>query len=96
MAYATTDPLVLLTTASLATGKRIWWHQSADASTAADADGFITDGIARGLKVGDIVLHEDTGTNIITAHRVFASTTAPTTAVDLGNGTTFCSGTNSD
>ena len=96
MAYATSDPLVLLTTASLGSGKRIWWHQSADATTAADADGFITDGIARGLKVGDIVLHEDTATKIITAHRVFASTTAPTTAVDLGDGTTFCSGTNID
>ena len=96
MAYATSDPLVLMTPASLGTGKRIWWHRSADASSAADADGFITDGIARGLKVGDIVLHEDTGTNIITSHRVFASTTAPTTAVSLGDGTTFCSGTNSD
>lgn len=96
MAYATTDPLVLMTPASLGTGKRIWWHQSADDGAAADADGFITDGIARGLKVGDIVLHEDTATKIITSHRVFASTTAPTTAVDLGNGTTFCSGTNSD
>lgn len=96
MAYSTSDPLILLTTAALGVGPRIWYHESADATADADADGFITDGIARGLKAGDIVLHRDTGTNVITSHRVFASTTAPSTAVDLGSGTTFCSGTNSD
>lgn len=96
MAYAITDPLNLLTTASLSVGPQIWYHESADDGAAADADGFITDAIARGVRVGDIVLHRNTGTNIITAHRVFASTVAPTTAVDLGDGTTFCSGTNSD
>lgn len=96
MAYAVTDPLVCLTPAALAVGPRIWFHESADASTAADADGFITDAIDKGLKVGDIVLHRDTATNIITSHRVFASTVAPTTSVSLGDGTTFCSGTNSD
>lgn len=96
MAYSTSDPLILLTPAALGVGLRVWFHKSADAGTAADADGFITDAIARGLKVGDVVLHEDTGTNIITSHRVFASTTAPTTSVSLGDGTTFCSGTNSD
>ena len=96
MAYATTDPLILLTTAALAVGPQIWYHESADATTAADADGFITDGIARGIRVGDIVLHRDTATDVITSHRVFASTTSPGVAVDLGNGTTFCSGTNSD
>ena len=96
MAYSTSDPLNLLTDSSLAVGPRIWYHESADATADADADGFITDGIARGLKAGDIVLHRDTGTNVITSHRVFASTTAPSTVVDLGSGTTFCSGTNSD
>lgn len=96
MAYSVNDPLICLTTAALAVGPRMWYHESADDSAAADADGFITDGIAKGLNAGDILLHRDTGTNIITAHRVFASTVAPTTAVDLGNGTTFCSGTNGD
>lgn len=96
MAYSTSDPLILMTPAALGVGPRLWYHESADATADADADGFITDGIARGLKAGDVVWHRDTGTNVITSHRVFASTTAPTTAVDLGSGTVVCSGTNSD
>jgi len=98
MAYATTDPLILLTPASLATGPRVWYHESADALTAADADGFITDAIAKGLKVGDYVLHRDitSTTTDSSLHHVLASTSAPTTSVDLANGTVVSTGTNSD
>lgn len=98
MAYATTDPLILLTTAGIASGPRLWYHESADAITAADADNFITDAIAKGLKVGDYVLHRDitsTTTNS-SLHHVLASTAAPTTGVDLCNGTAVVTGTNSD
>jgi len=98
MAYATTDPLILLTIAGIASGPRVWYHESADALTAADADNFITDGVAKGLKVGDYVLHRDitSTTTDSSLHHVLASTSNPTTGVDLSNGTVVVTGTNSD
>jgi len=96
MAYATTDTLNLLTPASLGAGPRLWYHESADNTAAADADGFITDALARGINAGDLLWHKDTATNIVTSHYVLASTSAPTTAVDLSDGTVIGSGTNSD
>lgn len=96
MPYAITDPLNCLTTASLAVGPRIWYHESADTGAQAQVDGFITDGVAKGLSPGDLLYHKNTATNIVTSHLVFASTTAPTTAVDLGDATVAFSGTNSD
>lgn len=96
MAYAITDPLICLTTAALAVGPRIWYHESADTGAQAQVDGFITDGVEKGLKAGDLLYHKNTATDIVSLHLVFASTTAPTTAVDLSNATTAASGTNSD
>lgn len=75
---------------------RIWTHQSADAGAAVDTTGFITDGGDRGMRVGDILLHRNTSTNIVSSHRVMTvSATAPG-AVDLSDSTTVVSGTNSD
>jgi hypothetical protein len=96
MAYSVNDPLIMMTTAALAVGPRLWYHESADNGAAAQLDGFITNGVARGLNPGDIVWHKDTGTNIVTSHLVFASTSAPGVAVDLGNATVVVSGTNAD
>lgn len=81
---------------SSATVPRIWTHTSADTGATADTTGFITDGGDKGMRVGDIVLHTNTGTNITTTHRVMTvSSTAPG-AVDLSDATTLVSGTNSD
>ena len=96
MAYSVNDPLICLTPAALAVGPRLWFHASEDAGAAAQVDGFITDGVAKGLKPGDILLHRNTATNIVTSHGVLASTSAPGVAVDLTDATTFVSGTNSD
>jgi hypothetical protein len=80
----------------IATGSRKWTHTSADTGATVDTTGFITDGGNRGMKVGDLVEHTNTGTNIVTLHRVMAvSATAPG-AVDLSDTTTIASGTNSD
>jgi hypothetical protein len=96
MAYSVNDPLICMTSAALAVGPRLWYHESADNGAAAQLDGFITNGVERGLNPGDIVWHKDTGTNIVSSHLVLASTSAPGVAVDLTNATTVVSGTNSD
>lgn len=77
-------------------GIAVWYHQSADAGSVVDTTGFITDGGNLGMKVGDLFVHRDTGTNIITSYTVITvSATAPG-AVDLSDTTTTATGTNSD
>lgn len=97
MAYSTSDRLDLKSAGPIGgAGGREWFHESADAAAAVDTSGFITNGGDRGLRVGDYVDHRDTGTNITTRHRVVSvSATAPG-AVDLADGTTISSGTNTD
>lgn len=97
MAYATTDPLILLTPASLAVGPRFWYHESDDALAAANTSGFITDGGDKGLVVGDFVYHLDTtaATGDLSLHRVLTVGAAPG-AVDLTDGTVVAAGANAD
>jgi hypothetical protein len=97
MAYATTDPLICLTPASIAVGPRLWYHESADALAAVNTDGFITDGVAKGLKAGDYVLHRDITSNVTSSslhHVVSIDTDAGD--VDLSDGTVVVDGTDSD
>lgn len=98
MAYATTDPLICMTPGALAVGPRLWHHKSADAITAARVSGFITNGGARGLKVDDLVYHQDTtsAAGDVSLHRVISISSTYPYAADLSNGTVVSSGTNSD
>jgi len=95
MAYSTSQPPVLVSQGIV--GARTWYHESADATAAADADGFITNGVALGMKVGDIVLHRDTTstTTAITSHKVHAIS-SDGLAVNLSDGTVIGSATSSD
>ena len=92
----TASTLSLCSMAPLTGARQSWTHTSADATAAADASGFITDGGDRGMKVGDIVYHTNSATGIVTTHAVITvSATAPG-AVDLSDGTVIGSGTNTD
>lgn len=95
MAYDSTK-LSLVSKAPLTGGMQTWVHTSADTGAQAQVSGFITDGGNRGMKVGDLVIHTNTGTNIVSQHRVMTvSATAPG-AVDLSDSTTVASGTNTN
>jgi hypothetical protein len=96
MAYSTSAPPVLTTEGPLTGGGQVWYHSSADATAATDTAGFITNGGDLGMKVGDIVNHQDSGTGVVTTHRVITvSATAPG-AVDLSDGVVIGSATNTD
>lgn len=97
MAYTSAN-LVCLQASIGGIGPAIWTHYSADATTAADASGFISDGGKYGMKRNDIVFHTDisTPTAPVTTSHVVVSVNATTNAVDLSNGTVIGSGTNSD
>jgi hypothetical protein len=95
MAYDS-DELVLVSPAPLTGSGQTWKHRSTDAGAQVQVTGYITDGGARGMKVGDILLHTDTDTGLTTSHYVETVSSTYPGAVDLSDATTVVSGTNSD
>ena len=98
MAYATTDKLILLM-GGVAGAPNFYYHESADALAAANTSGFITDGGAKGLKVGDYVIHRDIttpATGDTSMHRVLTVSSTYPGAVDLTDGTVVAAGANAD
>lgn len=95
MAYSTSQPPSLTTEAPLGAAGQVWYHSSADATAAVDTSGFITNGGALGMRVGDLVNHQDSGTGVVTTHRV-VTVNATTGAVDLSDGVVIGSATNTD
>jgi hypothetical protein len=96
MAYSTSAPPILLFQAG--TGVKFWYHESADATAAADTSGFITNGGALGMSVNDVVYHKDSTTDAtaLTMHKVVTVSATYPGAVDLGDGTVVGSATNTD
>lgn len=96
MAYSTSAPPILIN--QPIAGVRMWYHTSADATAAADASGFITNGGSLGMKVNDVVFHKDSTTDAtaLTMHKVVTVSSTYPGAVDLSDGTVVGSATNSD
>lgn len=95
MAYSTSAPPVLITQAIA--GVKLFYHTSADATAAADASGFITNGQDLGMEVNDLVIHKDSTTDATAAtmHKVISLSTSDR-SVDLSDGTVIGSATDSD
>ena len=94
MAYSTSSPPRLIL--QVIAGPGMWLYTSNDASTVVDASGYITNGGNLGMKVNDLVQVIDADAKVITMHTVVTvSSTAPG-AVDLSDGTTVGTGTNTD
>ena len=91
MAYAITNPPNMLMQSM--GGPRVWIYSHAtDAAAAVDASGYFTDGYSLGMRDGDLIFTYEQDTKIWSTHTV----TVSGTTVDLANGTTVGSGTNSD
>lgn len=95
MAYVTKSPTLLVGSLT-GQGANIWYHTSADATAAFDADGFITDAKDLGMKIHDVVLHKDStsAATALTSHKVIAINTNG--SADLSDGTVVGSATDSD
>ncbi len=76
----------------------IWWYTHAsDVAATIDAADYISDASARGMVVGDLLIHVDTNTAttpLITTHVVMVVTAGG--AANLGLGTTVGSTTSGD
>ena len=90
MAYSTSSPPNLLVQAIA--GQRLWYYESGDAAATVDASGYFTNGYNLGMRDKDQIIVYDTGSSITTWHRVIVSGTT----VNLANGTTVGSATDSD
>lgn len=99
MTYSTSAPPVCQRVGGIGgQSPAIWYYTSTDGASTVDASGYITNGGALGMKIGDIVtvLDNDASPPVLTTHYVVTvSATAPG-AVDLTDGTSFVVGTNSD
>lgn len=94
MAYSTSTPPVCVAGSIGNQAITTWHHTSADAGAAVDTDGFVTNGVDLGLKVGDLFVHRDSGTDVITSHTV--KTLNANGSIDLTDTTTTASGTDTD
>jgi hypothetical protein len=92
MSYSTSNPPALLIQSI--GGPRVWTYKSTDAMATVDGSGYITNGYDLGMRANDTVIVTDTTNQIVSTHIVITAT-APNT-VDLGNGTTIGTATNSD
>lgn len=94
MAYSTSNPPLLQVQSVASTSGRRWLYVSADAANTVRANGYITNGGALGMKVGDIVEVRDTATPLTTDHLVLTVSSTFPGAVDLGDQTTVGLNTN--
>lgn len=95
--YSTSIPPQLLIAGIGGRGPNIWTYQSAtDSNATMDTSGYITNGGALGMKVGDIVLAYDVTNTIVKAHQVLSVSATYPGAVDLSDGTTIGASANAD
>lgn len=100
MAYATTNPPVLVRQGGIdGTVPAEWEYLSTDNAATVRVTGYITNGGALGMKVGDRVNSTDTDASpvIVTRHRVVTVSATYPGAVDLTDGgDVSITGTNTD
>jgi len=98
MAYDTSTPPQLLVPSLNDQSPAIWTYVSTDAGSDVDTlvtgNGYFSDGQDLGMKVGDLVLVQDTDNNYATTMHVVSGVTAD--GADLSDGTSVGSATDSD
>jgi hypothetical protein len=85
MAYSTDNPPAMITQRVGDNGGALWSYLSTDAATVVRADGYITNGDALGMKVGDIVIQSSSDASV--AHIYVVNSVASGGAADLADGT---------
>lgn len=73
MAYATTNPPRVMALGGIA-GPSLWYYSSTDDDTAVVVAGYVTDGDALGMKVGDPVFSYESDSRVMTVLYVDAVT----------------------
>ena len=95
MAYSTDNPPALVHQMVGKNGGSTWAYDSTDAATVVRVDGYITNGVELGMKVGDVVQQRDTAGATV-AHNYVVVAENANGSVDLSNGTATPSLTDTD
>ena len=90
MAYSTSSPPSLIV--SQIGGPNFWRYSSADAAASVDLSGYFTNGYDLGMRDGDLLFVYNSTSKIWSTHTVVVSGTT----VNVADGTTIGSSTNSD
>ena len=90
MAYSTSNPPYLIATPIGSEGGRKWMYRSSDSSALVDNDGYITNGKALGMRVGDSVEVGQRGTPAASSYHTVVAVNSDG-SVDLSNNS-FVSG----
>lgn len=96
MPYSTSNPPSMIAAGIGGTGVQLWHLSGTDSAATVDTSGYITNGGALGMRVGDLVSYTLTSTGAVTQHRVVTVSSTYPGAVDLGDGTAIASATNTD
>lgn len=96
MTYSTNSPPSLVTQDVQNSGPSKWIYRSADSNATVDTTGYITNGGALGMKVGDLVDVYDTANTIVKTHQVLSVSATYPGAVNLSDGTTVGGSTDGD
>jgi hypothetical protein len=97
MAYSTSNPPALLSQLiGSQAGSRKWKLTGTDAAATVRVTGYITNGGALGMQVGDLVEYYDSNLGIVSSLKVATVSSTYPGAVDLADATTIGSATNSD
>lgn len=85
MAYATSNPPQLVIGAITGTGTQLWSYRSTDDAATVNTAGYITNGGALGMRVGDLVSVTDTDASPVTTILMAVNSVSATYpgAVDL-------------
>jgi hypothetical protein len=77
---------------AIAGAPNFWVYRTADTAATVDTSGYFTNGYDLGMRDGDLLFLYVTGTKVWTTHTI----TVSGTTVNVADGTTVGSGTNTD
>lgn len=88
MTYSTSSPPRMIVPGGMTENvPNIWGYSSTDTAATVAGSNYFSNGSALGMKVGDIVIVDDSATPLTTTHRV--NTVTAGGAADVGTGTTI-------
>ena len=85
MAYATSNPPVLVVPGGMDGRNKLWFYRSVDAATLVRVSGYITNGWDLGMRSGDLLIQVDTDAAPISMQLMIV-TSAVAGTVDLSDG----------
>lgn len=86
MAYATTNPPVLVIEGGMNGQNKIWFYRSVDAATLVRVAGYFTNGYDLGMRSGDLLIQVDTDASPLAMQLLIVNAATASGGVDVSDG----------